>query len=135
MHPQNWTDYFLAVSSYAEAANPNDSGETDPYILTRLLAKSAWGNGARVLIGCAAGINYADDKERVKNCEKRVSIFHGILSCYGSTDHRWSAGNRNTESVIVRLLRDASSHVFCYKIASSPKGRPDRLSSADLHPR
>ena len=124
MHPQSWTDYFLAVRSYAEAADPNDSGETDPYILTRLLAKSAWGNGARVLIGCAAGINYADDKERVKwikYCEKRVPTLHGILSCYGNHDNCWSAGTRNTESIIVRLLRDPSSHVLCLYNRLIPK--------------
>ncbi len=140
-------DWLLpeSVKSYQESGSPNNSGQVNPFMFTKTLAKLAEEKGAEIIFGSATKFNYKDDG---KSIESVVYTKDGTSDTITATDVVIAAGPWTTKlfpsiqlgaprghSVVVRPSRDLSPYVLFPKIEPPANGSIKSILSPEIYPR
>jgi len=140
-------DWILpgSVEAYDEIGTPKNSGQVNPYMFTKTLAKLAEEKGVEVRIGSAVSrINYHEN-ERVKSV---TASRNGIQEDIEATDILVAAGpwtprllsqisllTPRGHSVITKPTRPLSPYVLFPNIKPAPNNTFRTLISPDIYPR
>ena len=140
-------DWLLpeSVKSYKESGTPSDSGQVNPYLFTKTLAELAENKGAKIIIGSATAVDYAEDKQSIVS----VQYSHnGTIESLAATDILLSAGPWTPKlftrvhlkaprghSVVIKPSRDLSPYVLFSTIAAAPNGSLEHILSPEIYPR
>ena len=140
-------DWLLpaSVKSYTEIGTPSNSGQVNPYILTKTLADLAEGKGAKTIIGSATAIDYAEDHQGIVSVQYSQN---GTTKSMPATDILLSAGpwtpklfprvhlmGPRGHSVVIKPSRNLSPYVLFPTIAPPPNGNPEHILSPEIYPR
>ena len=140
-------DWLLpgSVKSYRELGTPSNTGQVNPYMFTKTLAKLAEDKGAKIIIGSATAIDYAEDNQSIVSVQYNQS---GTISFLPATDILLSAGpwtpNLFTRvhlkaprghSVVIKPSRNLSPYVLFPTIAPPLNGSPKEILSPEIYPR
>ncbi|KAL8890688.1 MAG: hypothetical protein Q9215_002196 [Flavoplaca cf. flavocitrina] len=141
-------DWLLpgSVKSYAEAGNPNNSAQVNPLAFTETLAQLAKENGAEVIIGSAATINYRDKHNGISSVSytqngtsKTVEATDVLLAAGPWTPKLFPATNLGQpprgHSVVVRPSRHLSPYVLFPNVSAPQSGSLSNLLSPEMYPR
>ena len=134
-----------SVKSYKELGTPSDSGQVNPYMFTRKLAELAEDKGAKIIIGSATAIKYAEDNRRIVSVQYSQN---GSINSLAATDILLSAGPWTSRlftrvhlkaprghSVVIKPSRNLSPYVLFPTIATPPNGSLDHILSPEIYPR
>ncbi len=140
-------DWLLpaSVKSYKESGTPNDSGQVNPYMFTKTLAGLAEDKGAKIIIGSATAVNYAEDKQSIVSVQYNQN---GTINSLAATDILLSAGPWTPQlftrvhlkaprghSVVIKPSRNLSPYVLFSTIATPPNGSLEHILSPEIYPR
>lgn len=139
-------DWLLpgSVKSYKESGNPKNSGQVNPYMFTKTLAKLAEEKGVKIVMGSATAINYKDNNQSIVSVQYSEN---GISKFLEATDILLSAGPWTPRlfpraqlkaprghSVVVRPSRDLSPYILFPSI-EAPNGSLRHVLSPEIYPR
>lgn len=140
-------DWLLpgSVKSYKELGNPSNSGQVNPYMLTKTLAELAEDHGARIIIGSATAVNYAENNQSIVSVQYSQN---GTINSLPATDILLSAGPWTPKlftrvhlkaprghSVVVKPSRNLSPYVLFSSIARPSNGSLEHILSPEIYPR
>lgn len=140
-------DWLLpgSVKSYKELGTPSNSGQVNPYMMTKTLAELAEDHGAKIIIGSATAINYAENNQSIVSVQYSQN---GTTNSLPATDILLSAGPWTPKlftrvhlkpprghSVVIKPSRDLSPYVLFPTIATPPSGSLEHILSPEIYPR
>ena len=140
-------DWLLpgSVKSYKELGNPGNSGQVNPYMMTKTLAELAEDHGVKIIIGSATAIDYAEDHQSVVSVQYSQN---GTIHSLPATDILLAAGPWTPRlftkvhlkmprghSVVIKPSRNLSPYVLFPSIATPPDGSFEHILSPEIYPR
>ena len=140
-------DWLLlgSVKSYKELGTPRNSGQVNPYMLTKTLAELAEDQGAKIIIGSATAIDYAENNRSIVSVQY---CQNGTLNSLPATDILLSAGPWTPKlfprvhlkaprghSVVIKPSRNLSPYVLFPTITTPPNGSLENIPSPEIYPR
>ena len=140
-------DWLLpgTVKSYKELGTPSNSGQVNPYMMTKTLAELAENHGAKIIIGSATAINYAENNQSIVSVQYSQN---GTTKSLPATDILLSAGPWTPKlftrvhlkaprghSVVIKPSRNLSPYVLFPDIATPPNGSLGHILSPEIYPR
>lgn len=113
--------------------------------MTKTLAELAEDHGAKIIIGSATAINYAENNQSIVSVQYSQN---GTTNCLPATDILLSAGPWTPKlftrvhlkpprghSVVIKTSRDLSPYVLFPTIATPPSESLDHILSPEIYPR
>lgn len=140
-------DWLLpgSVKSYKEAGNPSNTAQVNPYMFTKTLAELAEDKGAKIIIGSATAVDYAEDNQSIVSVQYSQN---GAIKSLAATDIVLSAGPWTSKifsrvhlkaprghSVVIKPSRNLSPYVLFPTIATPPNGSLENILSPEIYPR
>ncbi|KAF6228879.1 hypothetical protein HO133_006990 [Letharia lupina] len=140
-------DWLLpgSIKSYKELGTPSNSGQVNPYMFTKTLAELAEDKGAKIIIGSATALNYAEDNRSIASVQYSRN---GTIQSLGATDILLSAGpwtprlfprvhleTPRGHSVVIKPSRNLSPYVLFPNITATPNGSLEHILSPEIYPR
>ena len=140
-------DWLLpgSVKSYKELGTPNNSGQVNPYMMTKTLAELAEDYGAKIIIGSATAVNYAENNQSIVSIQYNQN---GTTKSLPATDILLCAGPWTPKlftrvhlkaprghSVVIKPSRNLSPYVLFPTIATRPNGSLEHIISPEIYPR
>ncbi len=140
-------DWLLpsSLKSYEELGTPSNTGQVNPYMFTRTIAKLAEEKGAKIIIGSAIAIDFKKDSQGIKSIQYTQN---GTTNSLPATDILLSAGpwtpklfprvhlkTPRGHSVVVKPSRNLSPYVLFPNIAAPPNGNVEQILSPEIYPR
>ena len=140
-------DWLLpsSLKSYEELGTPNNCGQVNPYMFTKILAELAEEEGAKIIIGSATAIDFENDGQGIKSVQYTQN---GTTHSLPATDILLSAGpwtpklfpdvqlkTPRGHSVVVKPSRNLSPYVLFPKISAPTNGNLEHILSPEIYPR
>lgn len=140
-------DWLLpgSVKSYKELGTPSNSGQVNPYMMTKTLADLAEDHSAKIIIGTATAVNYAENNQSIVSVQYNEN---GTPNSLPATDILLSAGPWTPKlftrvhlkaprghSVVVKPSRNLSPCVLFPTIVTPPDGSSEDIVSPEIYPR
>ena len=140
-------DWLLpgSVKSYKEVGTLSNTGQVNPYMMTKALAELAEDHGAKIIIGSATAIQYVENNQSIVSVQYSQN---GTIKSLPATDILLSAGpwtpNLFTRvhlkaprghSVVIKPSRNLSPYVLFPTIATPPNGSLEHILSPEIYPR
>ena len=140
-------DWLLpeSVKSYKELGTPSNSGQVNPYMMTKTLAELAEDHGAKIIIGSATAVIYAENNQNVVSVRysqngttKSLPATDILLSTGPWTPKLFTRVNLKAprgHSVVIKPSRNLSPYVLFPTITTPPNGSLEHILSPEIYPR
>ena len=134
-----------SVKSYKELGTPSNSGQVNPYMMTKTLAELAEDHGAKIIIGSTTAVNYAENNQSIVSVQYSQN---GTTKSLPATDILLSAGPWTPKlftrvhlkaprghSVVIKPSRNSSPYVLFPTIATPLNESLECIFSPEIYPR
>ena len=140
-------DWLLpgSVKSYKELGIPSNSGQVNPYMMTTTLAELAEDHGAKIIIGSATAVDYAENNQSIvsvqysQNGTNKSLPATDVLLCAGPWTPkiftRVHLKAPRGHSVVIKPSRNLSPYVLFPTIVTPPNGNLEHILSPEIYPR